>query len=554
MKILKLCCRLLILQVVLLQIAGCGSGGDKRSHETLPVTQVRDPRAEVYYQVFLRSYYDSDGDGQGDFAGLRSKLDLLQELGVTTLWLNPIQSSALYHNYFVDDFVSPDPEFGSVGEFRLLMESAHARGMRILIDMETQYITHDHRWFQESYGKPGTSFSHFVDYLDDDNLQPNSAIAGLSAIPGFDGAMVGVTSLKLNEPDVVDAMKQVYAFWLDPNGDGDLSDGVDGFRIDHTMDDLDDKGRSVHLFSHYWRPIVESARAINPQVFFLAEPAQWSSFGGELLNETRMDAVFDIPLMFAIRSRLAINIWQTLDAGRLERATAQQGLALIENHDMNRIADGELADSRWPYAAAAVNLLLPAPPVIYYGQELGVRGHKVEATNDGADIPVRAAFPWFASGDGFGVAHWYRDSGNWLAEVLANHQPAISLERQYQQPDSLWNFYRELIALRRSEPALWRGDIQRLPVGDEQVLAFGRSDDDGNTRFIVIINLGNQPVSVQPDWSTLTGVNSLTSLRGVLSTAVDQQLLPEELHLGEYQVLLWRVDSLSGQETSLSQR
>ena len=543
MKVLKLCCRLLILSAVLLQLVGCGSGGDQASHDSLPVANDRDPRAEVYYQVFLRSYYDSDGDGQGDFAGLRSKLDLLQELGVTTLWLNPIQSSSLYHNYFVDDFISPDPEFGSVDEFRSLMESAHARGMRILIDMETQYITHDHRWFQESYGQPDSSYSHFVDYLDKENQQPNSAIAGLSVIPSFDGAMVGITSLRLNEPDVVEAMKQVYAFWLDPNGDGDLSDGVDGFRIDHTMDDLDDKGRSVNLFSQYWRPIVESARAINPQVFFLAEPAQWSSFGGELLNETRMDAVFDIPLMFAIRSRLATNIWQTLDAGRLERASAQQGLVLIENHDMNRIADDESSDSRWPYAAAAVNILLPAPPVIYYGQELGVQGYKVAATNDGADIPVRAAFPWFASGDGPGVAHWYRNSGDWLARVSANHQPQISLQRQYQQPDSLWNFYRELIALRRSEPALWRGDIQRLPVGDDRVLAFGRTDDDGKTRFIVIINLGNQPVSVQPNWGALSGVDSLTSLQGVLSTAVDQQALPEELHLREHQVLLWRLDT-----------
>lgn len=543
MKILKLCCRLLILPALLLQLVGCGSGGNQASHDSFPIANDQDPRAEVYYQVFLRSYYDSDGDGQGDFSGLRSKLDLLQELGVTTLWLNPIQSSSLYHNYFVDDFISPDPEFGSVDEFRLLMESAHARGMRILIDMETQYITHDHRWFQESYDQPESSYSHFVDYLDKYNQHPNSAIADLSVIPSFDGTMVGVTSLRLNEPDVVDAMKQVYAFWLDPNGDGDLSDGVDGFRIDHTMDDLDDKGRSVNLFSQYWRPIVESARAINPQVFFLAEPAQWSSFGGELLNETRMDAVFDIPLMFAIRSRLATNIWQTLDAGRLERATAQQGLVLIENHDMNRIADDESSDSRWPYAAAAVNILLPAPPVIYYGQELGVRGYKVEATNDGADIPVRAAFPWFDSGDGPGVAHWYRNSGDWLARVLAHHQPQISLERQYQQPDSLWNFYRELIALRRSEPALWRGDIQRLPVGDDRVLAFGRTDDDHRTRFIVIINLGNQPISVQPDWSALTGVDSLTSLQGVLSTAVDQQVLPKELHLGEYQMLLWRLDT-----------
>lgn len=180
-----------------------------------------------------------------------------------------------------------------------------------------------------------------------------------------------------------------------------------------------------------------------------------------------------------------------------------------------------------------------------------MQGHKVEATSDGADIPVRAAFPWFTSGDGLGVAHWYRDSGNWLAEVLANHQPAISLERQYQQPDSLWNFYRELIALRRSEPALWRGDIQRLPVGDDRVLAFGRTDDAHKTRFIVIINLGNQPVSVQPDWGALSGVDTLTPLHGVLGTVVDQQLLPEAVHLGEYQVLLWRVDSLSGQESNL---
>lgn len=531
--------RLLAWSLAVQVVAGCGAGAGG-GVVSPPSVEARDERAEIYYQVFLRSYYDSDGDGHGDFAGLSAQLDHLVALGVTTLWLNPIQSSRLYHNYFIDDFMAPDAEFGTIDDFRQLMQSAHARGLRVLIDMETQYISHDHLWFRDSFANPDSPYSHYVAYLDGDNRQPDSAIAGLSAIPGYDGAQVGITSLRLNEPEVVAAMQQIYAFWLDPDGDGDLSDGVDGFRIDHTMDDLDDKGQSVDLYHSYWLPIVSHVRAINPDVFFVAEPADWASFGGELLRQTSMDAVFDIPLMFAIRSHSADSIWSTLAVGADERPAPQQGLVLVENHDMPRLADGLAADSRWPFAAAAINLLLPAPPVIYYGQELGMRGHKVAATNDGADIPTRAAYPWLAAGDGPGMAHWYRHSGDWLAQVQANHSPAISVEQQLQQPDSLWHFYRQLTALRRSEPALWLGGMQRLPVADDRVLAFSR-DHQGASRVIALINLSTQPLTVQPQWAAVDGLAADSRLLGLLNTAPDQQELPAQLALDGHQLLLWQV-------------
>ena len=145
----------------LLLLAGC------RENQPVPESN---PQAEVMYHVFQRSFYDSNGDGHGDLKGMTAKLDYLQQLGVNSLLLLPLYESEYYHNYFATDFEAIDKEYGSKEDFFELVQAAHRRGMKVYMDMETQYVTEDHIWWKESYGKPGSPYSDYIVYNDSANL------------------------------------------------------------------------------------------------------------------------------------------------------------------------------------------------------------------------------------------------------------------------------------------------------------------------------------------------------------------------------------------------
>src|SRR6202007_2390518 len=127
---------------------------------------------EVIYHVFQRSFFDSNGDPQRDLNGLRSKLDYLQQLGVTAIQLTPLYESIYYHNYFAKDFYKIDPRYGTMRDYLLLVKAAHRRGMKIYLDMETQYVASDHIWFRESYNNPKSKYADYIVYTDKTNSTP----------------------------------------------------------------------------------------------------------------------------------------------------------------------------------------------------------------------------------------------------------------------------------------------------------------------------------------------------------------------------------------------
>ena len=192
----------------LLFSSSCFSQSDERKAAT-------GTENEVIYHIFLRSFYDSDGDGNGDLKGLQSKLDYLQDLGITSILLTPLYSSLYYHNYFSDDFEKIDPEFGTLQDYLSLVKGIHKRNMKIYLDMETQYVTEDHIWWKDSYGNPGSKYSDYILYNDSAHTKPEPIIFNLAELPAYDGTIRKVATVNLHSKNVLDYNYNLFKYFVD---------------------------------------------------------------------------------------------------------------------------------------------------------------------------------------------------------------------------------------------------------------------------------------------------------------------------------------------------
>ena len=454
----------------------------------------RDWSSEVCYQVYVRSFRDGNGDGVGDFAGLTESLDYLGKLGITALWLNPIFPSPSHHNYFTTAFFETDPEYGTVEEFVALCRAAHARGMKILLDSETQYVPDTHPWFQAALADPDSPMRERFLFT---RREPPEWLHLTFNLP-VDGGQVPLALrelplLNLAHPDVMAFQQAFYAYWLDPLGRGDGRSGVDGYRLDHVMDDLDGHGVLTGLLRNFWRPVIEHVRRQAPEAFFLAEPADWHTHGGELLRDAAIDGVFAIPLMFALRSLDGPGLVAELRQTFADAAPGRSPFVVLENHDVTRFASAVDEDPSRERLGAVLNLTLPGIPTLYYGQELGMTG-RIGSLSSDVHIPAREAFRWRRDIDSPGMAVWYRDHPVWQQTGITRDDRR-TLEDQRSDPDSLWHLYRRLIALRRASPALCRGGFELLESGRETVIAFRRIS--GRDTATVVINLSPDSVAFE---------------------------------------------------------
>lgn len=496
-----------------LLLAGCGGSQPVSENKQEP---------EIIYHVFQRSFYDSNGDGQGDLKGLQQKLDYLQDLGVNTLLLLPLYESEYYHNYFAGNFENIDKEFGTKQDFFDLVNEAHKRGMKIYMDMETQYVTEDHAWWKESYGKPGSPYSHYIVYNDSANLKPESIIFDITELPGYDGTKRKVATVNLKSPEVQEYNYNLFKYWMDPNNDGSFEDGVDGFRLDHMMDNLDWKNKFTGLFDTLWRPLITKLKKVNPEITIVAEQAEWASWGKEYYDAAGVDRVFAFRLRMAIAAMNKKAIGEMADSTFLMTPAGKSQIVFIENHDMERFATAVNQQPGKLRAGAALNLLLGGTPSLYYGQEIGMKGRggfNAFGNTDGNDIPRREAFEWYRVDTGRGLALWYKNSGPWWDQ--RNNQPndGISVEEQKDDPNSLWNFYHNLIWLRKNEPLLTSGKYRTLPNDNDSVVSFLRYD--GNEGLVIAINLSDSDTQATIDLtaSPVKANNAKNVFGGEVTTA-----------------------------------
>jgi alpha-amylase len=477
------------------------------------------PKEEIIYHVFLRSFFDSDGDGHGDLNGVRQKLDYIQQLGITAIQLTPLYESVYYHNYFATDFYKIDPRYGTLNDYLKLVKELHRRGMKIYLDMETQYIASDHIWYRDSHNNPKSKYSDYIIYADKTNSKPANIVAGISDFTGYDGVTRKLMMVNLDNPEVQAYNYNFFKFWMDPNHDGKFDDGVDGFRLDHMMDNLDNINRLPHLFTTFWNPLISKLRKVNPKIKIVAEQAQWASFGIDYLKNTGIDRVFAFRLAFAIRNLKKEELVTVADSTFLNNPPGKQQVVFIENHDMPRYASvvkDALAKLR---LGCALNLLIGGIPAIYYGQELGMKGEKgnFNAT-DANDIPDRQAFEWYKSDKGKGMAYWYKNGIWWQRNNNDVPNDGISLEEEKNDPQSLLNFYYRIINLRKLYPVLIDGAYKNITNNNDLVFSFLRYK--GDKKIMVAVNLSDKDQDVSIDIAAQK--NGVKNIYSNMSTQISE--------------------------------
>jgi len=469
---------------------------------------------DTVYQIFVRSFRDSNGDGNGDLNGIRQEIPYLRKLGITTVLLTPLYDSDFYHNYFAKDFHKIDPSLGTEADFLRLVKALHQNGMKIVIDVEIQYVAGGHPWLVDSKNNPSSAFSDYVLYNDKQNSDPEGFL-GAHIFSDYRGHKTEIATANVLDPKAQAYHLALFKYWQDPNGDGRFDDGIDGLRIDHMMDDLDNKGRQTHLFTRLWAPMFTELRRNNPSFVVIGEQAEWSDIGTAWMEEGKTDAVFGFRLRGGLLSFDKAKTYAAIEeTGRLTPID-KSIVTFLENHDVSRFSSEVQSNPGKERVGAAFDLLLAGVPLIYYGQEIGSTGKFTEfGATDGNGIPVREAMRWSKDAYARGTALWYKGTGPWWDGSSLQDPNAPSVASQDNDPDSLLNFYRHLSALRGSNPALRHGSQVLLENTSDHVVSWLRADAADS--ILVAINLSARAESANialPQGLVMVGSDLLTGAK-----------------------------------------
>jgi glycosidase len=434
----------------------------------------------VFYEVFVRSFHDSDGDGVGDINGLIQKLDYLNDgdpttahdLGITAVWLMPIAQSPSYHGYDVVDYLRVDDEYGDEEDFLRLMDEAHARGIRVIVDLVLNHSSSQHPWFQEALEPTSQRRDWYVWTQGEPGDRWHQTETG--HYYGFFGPHM--PDLNYENPDVTAAMHEVAAFWLDDMG-------VDGFRLDAIKYLVEDGTVLVHTpATHAWleefRPFT---KGIKPHAVLVGEVWGTTDDVAEYVGE-ELDLAFEFELANAIL--------ESAVGGRKANVERKQQLVVdtyppgqyatfLANHDQNR-ARSRLLNDEQAKVAATLQLTFPGVPFIYYGEEIGMQGSK-------PDENIRRPMQWSADG-GFSAAEpWHPYYEDYRERHVAGQTDAEG---------SLLSHYRTLIRLRSDHQPLREGDWRLVETDQRSVHAFLRAVDSPQVdeTVLVVVNLGRKPM------------------------------------------------------------
>jgi alpha-amylase len=442
----------------------------------------------VFYEIFVRSFFDSNGDGIGDFNGLTEKLDYLNDgnpntsadLGITGIWLMPIYPSPSYHGYNVTDFYAVNPEFGTMDDFTNLLNAAHARGIRVILDITLNHTSTQHPWFIEACD-PNSPYHDWYIWSDDDpgyrGYWGQQVWFPYNNLYFYSTFSANFADLNYNNPEVQVEMQNVVRFWLE-----DI--GVDGFRLDaakHMIEEGSNQANTAATHT-FWENFRTFYKQINPLAITVGEIWDTPEITAEYLQGDEFDLAFDF--------YLAYNFIQPVNDGNslplndqielsYTSVPSNQFATFLTNHDQDRVMSQLGNDPQRAMVAASLMLTAPGVPFLYYGEEIGMTGQK-------PDERIRSPMQWsidpFA---GFSTGSpWQSLQSNW---------GSFNVESETNDPASILSHYRNLILIRSQHAALRAGDLNVLTTGNDALYAILRISQQ--EAVLVLVNLSGSPVS-----------------------------------------------------------
>ena len=480
---MKRTARLICLLLVCVLLIGCAPQGENTDSTTAPVTTGAaletlapeqsaekteqalaeiaqlgtspDDNYRVFYEIFVYSFCDSNGDGIGDLQGVISKLDYLEELGINGIWFMPVHPSQSYHKYDVRDYYDIDPDYGTLEDMQQLLDECNARGIKVITDLVLNHTGDDHEWFLTaceylrnlpSGAEPDLNECPYVGYY----YFNREGGSNYYAVSGSEWYYEGQFSPDMPDLDLANEtvraeIKAIMEFWFDM--------GVSGFRLDAAKEFYSGSAsKNIEVLN--W--IQTTATSIKEDAYLVAEV--WEDFSNVTNYYTSgITSLFNFPFansqgkISAVLRGAGSATTVASYAKALVQAEAAYGESnpnyidapFLSNHDIGRIAGFVNRDPLKMKMAGAMNIFMGGSCFIYYGEEIGMPG-------SGNDPSKRAPMYWNAA----------RDNGttNPPPECeIPEDYPMGSLEEQVNDDDSLWNYYRQAIAIRKALPVISHG-------------------------------------------------------------------------------------------------
>jgi alpha-amylase len=431
------------------------------------------------YEVFVRSFYDSDGDGIGDLNGLTKKLDYIKGLGASCIWLMPIMVSPSYHGYDVSDYYKVEPAYGTNEDFKRLVAGAHRRGIIVLIDMVLNHTSSENPWFQAALADTTSPYRRWYRFSPTPLGKGPWGAEAWHKSPVRDEYYYGVfwsgmPDLNYETPAVLEEAEKIADFWL-----RDM--GADGFRLDAVPYLVEEGGCLMGCPGTHTvlREYAEHLKSVKPDVYTVGEV--WANIDALLpYYPDQLTSYFGFELADSLVSAVRHGSATGLLSGFLrlqDTMPPYRWSPFLSNHDGTRVMT--LLGNDVPSAKLAATLLLTLPglPFVYYGEEIGMTGDK-------PDPRLRTPMQWSSrAGVGFTTGK------EWEAPQADSLTRNVALEDR--DPHSLLNLYRRLIHLRKENEALATGRLVPLTTTDTHVAAYLRGAGPGGGSVLVVANLSD---------------------------------------------------------------
>ena len=530
----------------------------------------------VIYQLHVRTFYDSNGDGIGDFRGLQERLDYLKDLGVNTIWLLPFYPSPLRDDgYDIADYCSVHTSYGVLEDFKSCLAAAHERGIRVIIELVLNHTSDQHPWFQEARSSRDNPKRDWYVWSDTDDRYQNARIIFLDTeLSNWAWDPISKSyywhrffshqpDLNFDNPGVREAIWQVMKFWLEY--------GVDGFRLDAVPYLVEREGTSCENLPETHEILRDLRRRLDemfPGKMLLAEANQWPADVCAYFGQgDEFHMAFHFPLM--PRMFMALKLEDRKPIIEILQRTPQipdtcQWCIFLRNHDeltLEMVTDVERDYMYDEYArdkAARINLgirrrlaplmdndrrriellngllmSLPGTPIVYYGDEIGMGDNVYLGDRNGVRTPMQWNGHW---NGGFSNADPEQLYSPPISNPVYGYQ-AINVDSQSRSEHSLLSWMRKLIQVRKSSPAFSRGTTEFLQPTNHRALAFVR--EFGNERVLVVSNLANSSQAVELDLRKYKGSIPIEMSGKTIFPRLGD--LPYLLTMGPYQFYWFRL-------------